>query len=342
VYRFYHTDELGLTASVSWATPGEKPNHIVVAMNVSLRQFTHILAAGRGSHPGVLLLVKGDGDSFIATDSGVDQPPPDQLESDRNLILEKLIYKWRTEGRPDNTLVRIKDDKQQWLASFQQLDHNENLFWLGLAAPEDELLSILNKVLFSTDIIEFGIAAAGGLVIFLLLWRAGLFRRYEQETAPPNVRLKRYIESGEGVGVEFKATVRTNLATGKHGKEIELAWLKAVVAFLNSRGGTLLLGVSDSGEISGIEADGFENSDRCLLHIKNLISQHIGAEYSAFVQAAIVDCDDRKVVMLECSPAEKPVFLKIGKNEEFYIRSGPSSTKLSLSQTVSFVQQHNM
>jgi hypothetical protein len=341
VYRFFHSNELGLTVSVSWTTPGEDPRNVALAMDIPLKQFTNILAAGRGKRPGVLLLVKGDGDSFIATDSAVDQPPPDQLQSDRNLILEKLIHKWRTDGRPDNQLVRIKGDKQQWLASFQPLTHNEKLFWLGLAAPEDELLGILNRAIFSTDIIEFGIAAGGGLVILLLMWKVGMFRRIEEEAALPIVRLASYIDSGEGVAVEFKSTVRTNLSSGEHGKEIELAWLKAVVAFLNSDGGTLLLGVSDNGEVCGIEADGFENSDRCLLHVKNLINHHIGAEFSAFIHATIVDCEDKQVVMLECSPAGRAVFLKIGKNEEFYIRSGPSSTKLSLSQTVSFVQQNN-
>jgi hypothetical protein len=221
-------------------------------------------------------LVKGDGESFIATDSGLGQPLPDQIESDRNLILEKLVHKWRTDGTPDNKLIRSKENKQHWLASFQRLNQDDRLFWLGLAAPEDELLSILNRALFSTDMIELGIAAGGGLVILLLMWKIGLFRRVEEEIVPPIIRLNSYINSGEGVGVKFKSTIRTNLKTGKHGKEIELAWLKAVVAFSNSNGGTLLLGVSDNGEVCGLETDGFENSDRCLLHVKNLINQHIG------------------------------------------------------------------
>ncbi|MFW2366143.1 MAG: RNA-binding domain-containing protein [Desulforhopalus sp.] len=341
VYRFFHSKELGLTASISWTTDDENPRSTVLAMDVPLTQITTILTAGRGSRPGVLLLVKGDGKSFIATDSGVDQPPPDQLESDRNLILEKLIHKWRTDGNPDNELVRVKKDNIYWLASFQRINHDGRHFWLGLAAPEGEILGILNQEIFSTDIIEFGIAASGGLFILLLLWRGGLFRRTEEEEVAPIVKLNSYINNGEGVGVEFKSTIRTNLKTGKYGKEIELAWLKAVVAFLNTSGGSVLLGVNDSGEVCGIAADGFENSDRCLLHVKNLINQHIGAEFSTFFQITIVDCEEKQVVMVECSPAGRAVFLKIGKNEEFYVRSGPSSTKLSLSQTVSFVQQNN-
>jgi len=115
-----------------------------------------------------------------------------------------------------------------------------------------------------------------------------------------------------------------------------------VVAFLNSRGGVLLLGVEDNGRICGLEMDKFDNNDRCLLHIKNLINQHIGAEFSGFLEITLLEVEDKIVVILEVTRAGQPVFLKIGKNEEFYIRSGPSSTKLSPSQMLSYVLQNKM
>ena len=130
------------------------------------------------------------------------------------------------------------------------------------------------------------------------------------------------------------------LKTGKVGKEIEFAWLKAIVAFLNSDGGSLLMGVTDAGEVCGLEVDNFENNDRCLLHVKNLLNQHVGAELSPFIDISLVEQQTGIVVMIECLKVADPVFLKIGKNEEFYIRSGPSSVKLSPSQIVNFVQQN--
>ena len=145
----------------------------------------------------------------------------------------------------------------------------------------------------------------------MLFWKVGGLRDGAEEPVPdPIVRLHRYINEGEGSRVEFKSTVRTNLKTGKKGKEIELAWLKAVVAFLNSDGGALLIGVNDEGKIVGIEQDNFENDDKCLLHLKNLINQHIGAEFSGFIQISLVDAEDKTVVMIECTPAHDPVFLK--------------------------------
>ena len=110
------------------------------------------------------------------------------------------------------------------------------------------------------------------------------------------------------------------------------------MAFLNSEGGVVLLGVDDTGRIVGVGPDNFENSDRCLLHVKNLINQHIGAEFSSFMTITLVEVDEKEVVMIECEPSKKPVFLKMGKNEEFFVRTGPSSVKLSPSQTISYLQ----
>jgi predicted HTH transcriptional regulator len=158
-------------------------------------------------------------------------------------------------------------------------------------------------------------------------------------TPAPIVRLTNYINKGEGATIEFKSTIRTNLKTGKNGKEIELAWLKAIVAFLNSAGGALLIGVDDTGKIMGLEIDGFANRDKCLLHVKNLINHHIGAEFSSSIRTNVIEIEDREVMMIECNHVASAIFLNIGKNEEFYVRSGPSSTKLSPSQTVQFVLQ---
>ncbi len=228
-----------------------------------------------------------------------------------------------------------------WLAAMRPVDEGHDVFWVGIAAPEQVLLADLRKALIQVDVSDVAVALAGSALLLLLFWRLGGFRAGGEEVQePPSVRLHRYINQGEGSSVEFKSTVRTNLRAGKRGKEIELAWLKAVVAFLNSKGGTLLIGVDDGGRIVGIEADGFENQDRCHLHLKNLINQHIGAEYSSFIQISLVDVDGSTVVLMECQPANGPVFLRIGKNEEFYIRSGPSSVKLSPSQMISYVLQN--
>ena len=150
-------------------------------------------------------------------------------------------------------------------------------------------------------------------------------------------RVKSLIRLGESNRVEFKSTLRWNLKTDRSEKVIEKAWLKSVAGFLNSDGGVLLVGVTDDGDIMGIEADNFDNEDKYLLHINNRIQQHIGLEHAGFIGYQLVPVDNQKVLLVECQPSPSPVFLKISKEEEFYIRVGPGSRRLSTSEVVAYV-----
>ena len=58
--------------------------------------------------------------------------------------------------------------------------------------------------------------------------------------------VKSLIRSGESDRVEFKSTLRWNLKTDRAEKVIEKSWLRSIVAFLNTDGGILLIGVADA------------------------------------------------------------------------------------------------
>jgi predicted HTH transcriptional regulator len=97
------------------------------------------------------------------------------------------------------------------------------------------------------------------------------------------------------------------------------------------------VGVTDDGDILGIEADNFDNEDKYLLHVNNRIQQHIGLEHASFLAYQLVPVDDKKVLLIECQPSPSPVFLKLSNEEEFYIRVGPGSRRLSTSEVVAYV-----
>jgi hypothetical protein len=339
VYPFFHTKELGITASVSWATPNSPSSHTVFGMDIPLSDLKSILTKRRVDRPGFLFLVGREGNLFIAGKKDEKNTILTITNEEANVLQTSLIKQWQETGSAEGELIKMKIGNQQWLAVFQKLDQNNQMVWLGYAASENDLLSQLDREIYMVDFFDLSVAVAGALLILLFMKKRGLLHRPVTPISVPLIRLRDYINQGEGAEVEFKSTVRTNLQTGKRGKEIEFAWLKAVTAFLNSDGGTLLLGVADSGEVCTINADEFENSDRCLLHVKNLLNQHIGAEFSSFIVTTLVDCTEGPAVMLECRSAGSAVFLKIGKNEEFYVRSGPSSTKLSPSQTLSYMAE---
>ncbi|MBO4568732.1 MAG: ATP-binding protein [Candidatus Methanomethylophilaceae archaeon] len=153
--------------------------------------------------------------------------------------------------------------------------------------------------------------------------------------------LQDLIAEGESDRLEFKSTVRTNLETGETDKRMEKAVLKTIVAFLNTDGGTLLIGVSDDGEILGADVDSFDSVDRMNLHMTNMISSAIGNGFIPYINFKPVLIDGKYVVRVRCDKAEKAVFLREGKSEQFYVRSGPSSVELTGMNLVNYVNNRN-
>ncbi|MBR6204433.1 MAG: ATP-binding protein [Candidatus Methanomethylophilaceae archaeon] len=148
--------------------------------------------------------------------------------------------------------------------------------------------------------------------------------------------------NGESDKLEFKSTIRTNLATGEVDKRMEKAVLKTMVAFLNTDGGTLLIGVSDDGEVCGVDIESFESLDKMNLHLTNMISSAIGNGNIPYINFKAIEMDEGKIVVrVRCSPATKAVFLKEGKVEQFYVRSGPSSVELTGMNLVNYVNNRN-
>lgn len=151
---------------------------------------------------------------------------------------------------------------------------------------------------------------------------------------------KEIIQEGESEFTEFKATLRTNAITKKKDCNIELASLKTVAAFLNTNGGTLLVGVRDNGEIKGIDIDGFDNDDKLLLHFTNLLRDKIGEKTLGFVHFEIVKIENAKVLRVDVSKSNKPVFVNFQDKEYFYVRSGPSTLSLKFSDFYEYNLKH--
>ncbi len=158
--------------------------------------------------------------------------------------------------------------------------------------------------------------------------------KLEPEGAPS---LAERIRGGENSLVEFKSTLRVNLHTGKNDPKMEHSALKTICAFLNSKGGTLVIGVDDAGTALGVEIDKFPNEDKMDLHLGNLIKGKIGASSALHITPGFADFEGKRVLSVECEPSPKPVYLKDNGQEYFYIRTGASTTNLPASQIADYV-----
>ena len=147
------------------------------------------------------------------------------------------------------------------------------------------------------------------------------------------------IDDGESEAVEFKSTLRTNLHTGPPDQRMELSVLKTLAGFLNTNGGTLVVGVSDDGTPLGIKEDKFPNEDKMSLHLVNIVKARINPQALTAMHMHFEDYDGDRVMVIHCQKSPAAVFVKDGEHERFYVRTGPSTTELKASQTQDYIRQ---
>jgi hypothetical protein len=146
------------------------------------------------------------------------------------------------------------------------------------------------------------------------------------------------IRAGESATLEFKSTLRWDLRAGKTNPAVERASLKTVSAFLNTDGGILLIGIRDDGTVEGIESDKLASEDKFLLHFWTLVRTCFGREVSPYIRTDLQTVEEKTVCIVTCSRCDYPVFLnQPGFPEEFFIRTGPGSNALSVSEALKYI-----
>jgi len=178
-------------------------------------------------------------------------------------------------------------------------------------------------------------------VEYLLKLKDSLSQRNVEEG---KLSMEEILSNGEHEKLEFKESFRWDSNQGKVNKNLEKAVMKTIVAFLNSGGGRLLIGVNDSNNIIGLvndykslpksNADGFQN------HFTNIFNGMVGPEFRQFVELSFPKVDDGECCLVRVMPGDKPAYLRMDSNEEFFIRTGNGTTSLRLSEAASYIDSH--
>ena len=145
-------------------------------------------------------------------------------------------------------------------------------------------------------------------------------------------------EAIESDHIELKSTLRWDLIERKENKELEKVVLKTVCAFNNFDGGNLFIGVSDKGQILGLEDDyknKFENRDNFELHLRNLLNNAYSVSYVAEnIKINFPQPKKNEICQVTVNKGKKPLFLETtnskgnDKKERFYIRNGNQSIEI--------------
>jgi hypothetical protein len=149
------------------------------------------------------------------------------------------------------------------------------------------------------------------------------------------------IAGGESATVEFKSSARWDLKQNTQNKAMEQVIVKTVAAFLNTDGGTLLIGIDDSGTVLGLENDyktlgkrqdraGYEN------WLMTLLLDQFGKESSPLVRITFHDMAGQDVSRVAVKPSPKAAYVTEGVAENLYIRTGNATRQLTTKEAIEY------
>jgi ATP-dependent Lon protease len=152
------------------------------------------------------------------------------------------------------------------------------------------------------------------------------------------------IAAGESKFVEFKQTARVNVHTKQRDPVIELMVIKSVAGFMNAEGGTLLIGVTDSGEVSGIEPDlktlsRKQDQDGFALWLNGLLDNSIGPTGASNVRITFDTSPNGTVCRVDVKAGKAPTFVRGAKAEaDLYVRLNNATRLLNTAEALDYVR----
>lgn len=160
-----------------------------------------------------------------------------------------------------------------------------------------------------------------------------------------SVTVDELVQQEESETLEFKASIRFDIDTKGANNDLVVGPVKSISAFMNTDGGTLLVGVTDAEhEVIGIandlammkrgDVDGFEQ------YLRQALINGVGAEFSPYVKVAFPDMDGVQVCRVDVTRSPKPVFYAGKLGQEFHIRSGNGNRPLDPEATHDYIEMH--
>ena len=150
----------------------------------------------------------------------------------------------------------------------------------------------------------------------------------------PNYEVDKLTNLDESEFLERKQTLRKDTKKKQFQGYITDSVLKTIVAFLNSKGGKLIIGQKDNKEITGIEEDEFKSKDDWSKFFKDKVKTHIGLTFlQNNISFKFYWVKEKTIVIVDCKKLEKGKQAYLN-DQDIYIRVGPASEKLSAKEAL--------
>jgi len=147
------------------------------------------------------------------------------------------------------------------------------------------------------------------------------------------------IKQGKSHTLEFKETLEYDVKLEKNNKDVLLSSLKTIAGFLNASGGTLLIGVEDSGIIKGIKRDLSTmrrgNNDRFEQKIRNCLKDRFNPQPLGKVNIEFEEVNEGMICRIDIQASKDVVHL----DDKIFVRDGNITQELKGQQITNWIQQ---
>ncbi|MEC4805514.1 MAG: putative DNA binding domain-containing protein [Jaaginema sp. PMC 1079.18] len=149
------------------------------------------------------------------------------------------------------------------------------------------------------------------------------------------------IQLEESDRLEFKSTLQWDVRQNTKNPQLQNSSLKTIVAFLNTLGGTLIIGVEDDGNVLGLDLDlnCFKKGSLDLFerHLTQLIQNKIGIKFMPYIKIRFANIEGKDVCGVYVNQSPKRAFLKKDNGIELYVRTGNSTRLLSVPEVYDYL-----
>jgi hypothetical protein len=202
-----------------------------------------------------------------------------------NAIANMAFIDW-----PDNASIGADDPLTYWPVMSDRVDPERlkrQVYWHALPVGWEQL-----------DYLDF-LERRRQLIARVI--RDGFACLWDQKQPAPPISISDLVAAGESQILEFKSSARWNLRTASVDKKLEHAIAKAVCAFLNAEGGTLLIGADDDGNVLGLDNDlrtlgNKGNRDGYELYLRQLLVNSLSVQTAGIVRIRFDSLNGRDVL----------------------------------------------
>lgn len=234
-----------------------------------------------------------------------------------------------------NAYLKQRLEEIRIVNCFNQPEKNGFLWETSQQYEKDDILSKLSRLMLSYNMAEgFGLQEHQQAIITKI---KGLLN--------VNIELPKIYSFGEEDQVtEFKTSIvfppNNNMREDISQQTFNV--MKVICGMVNAYGGTLYLGVYDTGTANGLEDDlaYFDGSkDKFDLYVRNAIRTSLGDQVNASIIIEHPDAGKHYIYAIKITPSKTPVILKL--DNKFYLRQGTSTYPMDLQELTTIMAERN-